>query len=733
MSLYIEGKKLGSSTILLREFMRRDPEAYTEEYYKYITHWETMVPLIKAKEVELDIEDITETISVIFSVCAKMHKGIPERLFHAAADLIAPFTENLDDSQKPPLSPKIMRALLQGIMLLRSRSLLPAALTLPFFFDLLCVKDKEARRMLLWHITSDIVRMNAKSKSVTENKRLQCILHKMVQLNDGHRSRHALSLLIELYRRKIWNTELPVFFISEGVFLKSNTFCIKIALYFLLSHPLSFREAEEDPSEGKEDPGKRISLLKESFQFRKKTRGREDKLKRTIGEISKDYNDDDEDDRKTEHKKIEPQFDPLLLLRDPQDFAERLLKLVQRTTELFDVRLLMLKLLSKLIALHQLELLPFYSYLQRYMQPYQRDISTILALCTESFHELIPPEELMPLVKTIANHFIHERSSPDSITIAISTIREMCRKQPLIMDKEFLSDLAEYSKYREDKGVSMAAKSLIKLFREIQPNMLPPKYRSRQANIGATIQPFASRVTPDTIPGLDQLKPSAIQDANGSDSESDSECSASASSDDGLDVSVDLDSASDAAVEDDDEECSAEEMSEALESDDAAVGGEESEEVEVSDDEADADVPQATEENRTVIPLYDHVFTDAEFRALKQINQAKQKNAKLKDAPIFVDSSIIEEFSTTARADRKEEKLEKIRESRKGHSIGARKKRRKGSSSHSEKKKTKLFQMSMRSGRVGKRLKQSIHTRNTRAKNNAQKNIKFRIRRGYKA
>ena len=591
--------------------------------------------------------------------------------------------------------------------------------------------------MLLWHITSDIVKMNAKTKSVSENKRLQCLLHQIVQLNDGHRSRHALSLLIELYRRKIWNTELPVFFISEGVFLKNNTFCIKIALYFLLSHPLSFRDAEEDPNEGKEDPGKRISLLKKGFQFRKKTRGREQKLKRNISEIAKDYHDDDEDDSKQEHKKIEPQFDPLLLLRDPQDFAERLLKLVQRTTELFDVRILMMKLLAKLIAMHHLVLLPFYSYLQRYMQPYQRDISTILALCTETFHEMIPPEELAPLVKTIANHFIHERASPDAITIAISTIREMCKKQPLIMDKEFLSDLAEYSKYREDRGVSMAAKSLIKLFREIQPNMLPAKFRGRNPSTGATIQPYATRVTPDTIPGLDGLKPSAVESAKkASEKETSEDGNADDSSDDDdeLAVNVDLDS-DDAAVEE--AEAAGEEDASAEEASEADVTGDEVEEAEAlsaEDDDEDEAVEQV-EENRTVIPLYDHVFTDAEFRALKQINQARQKGMKpsQRDAPIFVDSSIIEEYSTTKQADLKEQKLEKIRENRSAHSVGAKKKRRKGSSSHAEKKKGKLFQMSMRSGRVGKRLKQSVKMKNTRQKKNEQKNVKFRIRRGYKA
>jgi hypothetical protein len=43
--------------------------------------------------------------------------------------------------------------------------------------------------------------------------------------------------------------------------------------------------------------------------------------------------------------------------------------------------------------------------------------------------------------------------------------REMCARAPLAMSEDLLRDLAEYKTYK-DKGVMMASRSLIQLFRK---------------------------------------------------------------------------------------------------------------------------------------------------------------------------------------------------------------------------------------------------------------------------
>lgn len=58
----------------------------------------------------------------------------------------------------------------------------------------------------------------------------------------------------------------------------------------------------------------------------------------------------------------------------------------------------------------------------------------------------------------------------------LNTIREMCVRAPLIMPEGLLKDLCSYKRHR-DKGIMMSSKSIISLFRTINPGLLPKKER----------------------------------------------------------------------------------------------------------------------------------------------------------------------------------------------------------------------------------------------------------------
>ena len=57
---------------------------------------------------------------------------------------------------------------------------------------------------------------------------------------------------------------------------------------------------------------------------------------------------------------------------------------------------------------------------------------------------------------------------------SLNTVREICSRCPLVMSHELLQDLTAYKSYR-DKSVAMAARSLIQLFRTINPSLLSRK------------------------------------------------------------------------------------------------------------------------------------------------------------------------------------------------------------------------------------------------------------------
>ena len=83
-----------------------------------------------------------------------------------------------------------------------------------------------------------------------------------------------------------------------------------------------------------------------------------------------------------------------------------------------------------------------------------------------------------PILAAIANNFITERNSSEVIAVGINSIREISSRCPLAMNEDLLADLIQYKTYK-DKAVSTAAKSLIALFREKNPNMLHKRMRGK--------------------------------------------------------------------------------------------------------------------------------------------------------------------------------------------------------------------------------------------------------------
>ncbi|CAJ0635146.1 5925_t:CDS:2 [Entrophospora sp. SA101] len=106
----------------------------------------------------------------------------------------------------------------------------------------------------------------------------------------------------------------------------------------------------------------------------------------------------------------------------------------------------------------------------------------VLVILAQASHELVPPDVLEPVIKAVANKFVSDNCSSEVITAGLNGIREVCVRQPLAMDSTLLQDLTEYKGDR-DKGVMMAARSLIGLFREINPEILKKRDRGKIASM----------------------------------------------------------------------------------------------------------------------------------------------------------------------------------------------------------------------------------------------------------
>ena len=223
---------------------------------------------------------------------------------------------------------------------------------------------------------------------------------------------------------------------------------------------------------------------------------KQEKLKRQVASIRRA-------NKKEEGISNEARFAAMTLVNDPQAFAERLFHRLQAGTALtFDTKMLLIQVLSRVVGLHRLHLMHLYPFLQRYVQPNQRDVTKLLAACATACHELVPPDALEPLLKQLVNQFVHDRARPEVVAVGINTVREICLRCPLVMHADLLQDLAQYKRAR-DKPVATAARALISLFRELAPGMLEKKDRGKGAFFfffffflfrGATPNPFSSLV-----------------------------------------------------------------------------------------------------------------------------------------------------------------------------------------------------------------------------------------------
>lgn len=83
---------------------------------------------------------------------------------------------------------------------------------------------------------------------------------------------------------------------------------------------------------------------------------------------------------------------------------------------------------------------------------------------------------------TVANNIVTDTNSEEVMTVGINAMKEMTAGCPLAMTEELLQDLAQY-KTHKDKNVRMSARTLIQLFRTLNPQMLQKKFRVGEACI----------------------------------------------------------------------------------------------------------------------------------------------------------------------------------------------------------------------------------------------------------
>jgi protein SDA1 len=167
------------------------------------------------------------------------------------------------------------------------------------------------------------------------------------------------------------------------------------------------------------------------------------------------------------------------MLYDPQSCAENLFSKLKKSNDQYEVKLYMLRLVSRLIGRHNLLLLQFYPFVLRYLNSHEKDkIAEIFAMIIESCHDLVPPEDVKPVIERILSNYANEYCPTPHIVVGLNTIREILVRMPLALDEGQIEYLVQF-RSNKNSSVRAAAKALINFFRDVCPHLLPKKFVGR--------------------------------------------------------------------------------------------------------------------------------------------------------------------------------------------------------------------------------------------------------------
>eukprot|EP00069_Balaena_mysticetus_P006619 bmy_18618T0 len=391
--------KLPSNLPQLQNLIKRDPPAYVEEFLQQYNHYKSNVEIFK-----LQPNKPSKELAELVMFMAQIGHCYPEHLSNFPQEL-----KDLLSYNHTVLDPDLRMNLIN-----------PSSL-LELFFELLRCHDKLLRKTLYTHIVTDIKNINAKHKNNKVNVVLQNFMYTMLRDSNATAAKISLDVMIELYRRNIWNDAKTVNVITTACFSKVTKILVAALTFFL----------------GKDEEEKQDS--------------------------------DSESEKQKKRRKPEVfNFSAIHLIHDPQDFAEKLLKQLESSKERFEVKMMLMNLISRLVGIHEI---------------------------TQS------------LLMTVANNFVTDKNSGEVMTVGINAIKEITARCPLAMTEELLQDLAQY-KTHKDKNVMMSARTLIQLFRTLNPQMLQKKFRGKptEASIEARVQEYGELDAKDYIPGAEVLE-----------------------------------------------------------------------------------------------------------------------------------------------------------------------------------------------------------------------------------
>ncbi|KAI7710806.1 SDA1-domain-containing protein [Hortaea werneckii] len=454
----------------LQHKIRIDPASYRDDFVGQYSQYASLYELFLQSPTTTDdsgivrLRDLIDFVSHVADCYPKITEGF-------AGDLRA-----LIERHHATLEPELRDKIVGSLVLLRRKDIIDSQSLLNTLWPLLISTPSKSLRALLYQkIISDIRTANSKTTNHKLNRSMQTTCHNLIASDPASpKGLWSVKLTRELWKRQVWNDAKAVSIMAAAA-LSEDAKVVTGGVRFFLGGDQEREEAADDESDADEDID--MGKLRHQAVINKKSAKRDRELKAAKAKV-----------KRKEKKKNAPHplnFSALHLLHDPQGFAEKLffqhLQPSQPKVKLnLEQKLHVLNLVSRLVGLHKLTLIPLYSYFLKFLTPRQPSVTSFLASLAQATHNLVPPDALEPLIQKTANEFVSEASAAEVASAGLNAIREVCARQPLAMSETLLQDLVQYRKSK-DKGVQMAARGLLSLYREVGAGMLRKRDRGREA------------------------------------------------------------------------------------------------------------------------------------------------------------------------------------------------------------------------------------------------------------
>jgi protein SDA1 len=463
-------EKVDADLVSLQYKVRRDPKSYAQEFYDQYLAYDAQKQIFLSAPTTASDEDVKKFHDLV-DMIAHVADNYPEITGQFAKDL-----KDLITQHHATLDPELREKVVGSLALLKRKNIIDSTSLLTTLFPILVsTPSKTLRALLFQKILSDLREENSKSINHRLNRTIQTVLHNLVTSDKtSPKAIWAVKLTRELWKRQIWTDAKPVDVMKEAC-LADNEKVIVGGVRFFLGGDKEREELEDDSSDEEAIDLKRV---KHQVGINKKSKKREKVFRKALDKVKRQ--------EKKKHAPHPLNFSALHLLHDPQGFAEQLFQKHLQNTKArltLEHKLLVLQLVTRLVGLHKLTVISLYSWFTKYLTPKQANVTSFLASLAQGTHNLVPPDALEPLITKIANEFVSEASGSEVASAGINAIREICVRQPLAMNETLLQDLVQYRKSK-DKGVMMAAKGLLSLYREVGADLLKKRDRGKDATMG---------------------------------------------------------------------------------------------------------------------------------------------------------------------------------------------------------------------------------------------------------